>query len=381
MTLRLNDQAAQQLRVLVPDLQACYQCGECTAVCPWSPRVEGFSPRRVLRRLQLGAGFDDPNLWRCTACAACTTVCPRGIDPPQLVRAARHEALRRQNVPEGVQRALEGLADRGNAYGVAASKRSAWAQGLGLQDHGQFPVLLFVGCLSSFDPRAAKGARALARALQVAKVKFGTLGNSEVCCGNDVLGMGETGLFEELARQNIRAIEASAASTVVTFSPHCYNALKHEYPRLGLDGVEVLHYTEYLARLAEERRLWPPGQLGLKVAYHDPCFLGRVNRVFEEPRTVLGAAGARLVELEENRDGSLCCGGGSGGSFQEVPADERFANARVLQAVDAGAEVLATACPVCVQMFEDAVAANGLTKKLQVSDTSALVGRVMEVHK
>ncbi len=380
MTLRLNDEAAQVLRMAVPDLQACYQCGECTAVCPWSPRQEGFSPRRLLRRLQLGTGFTDPDLWRCTACAACTQVCPRGIDPPLLVRAARHEALQRQNLPVGVQRALEGLADRGNAYGVAASKRAAWATGLGLQDHGQFPVLLFVGCQSAFDPRAATGARSLARALQVAKVNFGTLGPDEVCCGNDALAMGETGLFEELARQNIRAIESTAASTVVTFSPHCYNALKNEYPRLGLDHVEVLHYTEYLARLAEERRLWPPGQLGLKVAYHDPCFLGRVNRIFDAPRAVLGAAGARLVELQENRDGSLCCGGGAGGAFQEVPVGARFATARVQEAADAGAAVLATACPLCVQMFEDAAASLGLGKRLEIADTSTLVGRVLEVR-
>lgn len=379
MTVRLDDNAAEALRAEVPDLQACYQCGVCTAVCPFAAKVEEFSPRRLLRRLQLGAGFMDPDVWRCTACAACTLACPRGIDPPRIIRAARLRALASQNIPEGVQRALEGVADLGNPLRGAPSKRAAWATGLGVLDHGSFPVLLFVGCTSSYDPRAMAATRSLARALLQAKVKFGILGKREVCCGNDALAMGETGLFEELANQNIRAIEESGATTVVTASPHCLNALKNEYPRLGLNHVEVLHYTEMLARLFEEKKLRVPGRSGKKVAYHDPCYLGRINRVFDAPREVIESTGSKLVELESNRDGSICCGGGAGGAFQEYPPGERISALRVKEAVDCGADVLATSCPICVQMFEDAISVAGLSGSLQVADASELVGRVLEV--
>ena len=379
MTVKLDDEAVEALRVDVPSLQACYQCGDCTAVCPWAARVPGFSPRRVMRALQVGSGYLEAELWRCTACAACTVACPRGLNPPSVIATARRRALLAQNLPAGVQRALESMADRGNPFGTGASSRGRWAEGLGVLDHGQFPVLLFAGCTASFDPRAHGALRTLARALQVSKTKFGLLGRRETCCGNEALAMGEVGLFEELARENIRAIEESGATTVVAASPHCYNALKNEYPRLGLAGVEVLHYTEMLARLLSEHKLATPGKIARRVAYHDPCYLGRVNRVFDAPRAVLEGAGAKLIELESNRDGAVCCGGGGGGAFREVPLSERLSVARVKEAADAGAEVLATACPVCVQMFEDALAVTGLQGTLEVRDTSELVSRAMGV--
>jgi len=233
-----------------------------------------------------------------------------------------------------------------------------------------------VGCTPSYDPRGQPVARALARIMTAAGVDFGVLGPEESCCGNEVRRMGELGLFEMLAEEHGELLRSIGARQLVTVSPHCFNTFKNEY---GLDGLEVLHYTQLLARLIDEGRLQFAGALNATVTYHDPCFLGKQNHVFDEPRAVLQAIpGLRLVEMDRRRERSLCCEGGGGRMWAEgTNLEERLAHQRVHEAAETGAEILAVACPFCLLTLEDAVKAQGLEDRLQVRDINELVDQVL----
>jgi Fe-S oxidoreductase len=214
--------------------------------------------------------------------------------------------------------------------------------------------------------------RALVRAFAAAGVDFGTLGTQESCCGNEVRRMGEMGLFEMLVEENGEIIRGVGAGRLVTTSPHCFNTFKNEY---SLDGMEVLHYTQLVARLIEEGRLKLANEVKKKITYHDPCFLGKQNHVFDEPRAVLAAIpGVELVEMDRSRERSLCCEGGGGRMWAEgTNLEERLASQRVHEAAETGAEILAVACPFCLLTLEDAVKVQGLDERLKVMDIMELV--------
>jgi len=239
-------------------------------------------------------------------------------------------------------------------------------------------LLYFVCCTAAYDLRVQPVARALARAFQAAGLDFGTLGTEESCCGSGVRRLGEKGLFEMLVEENGEMFRSVGASRLVTTSPHCFNTFKNEY---GLDGIEVLHYTQLIAELIEQGRLNLSNEVNKKVTYHDPCFLGKQNHVFDEPRAILKAIpGVELVEMDRNRERSLCCEGGGGRMWAEgTNLEERLAFQRVQEAAETGAEILAVACPFCLLTLEDAVKVQGLDeadqdgRTLQVMDIMELV--------
>jgi len=354
-------------------LYLCYQCGMCSATCPWS-EVRDVSVRKMLRLTQLGlGGLEGDFLWLCTTCRACVARCPRGVDIANVIRTTREFATAVGAEPGPLKTVRGHLATVQNPWGGKPEERSRWAEGLGVRPfEAGMDLLLFVGCTAAYDPRIRTVARALVRILDAAGVRFGILGNDEACCGDPALRIGDSALFRSLAERNGAMFRERGVERVVTISPHSLTVLKDEYPKLGV-SVEVEHYTQLLARLADEDRLRLRKDGEVRVTYHDPCYLGRYNGVYEEPRKVLESIpGVRLEEMERTRADSLCCGGGGGRIFLETPPGERFSDLRIAQAERAGAQVLCSACPYCILNLEDS-SKTVATSPLPVRDVAEYV--------
>ncbi len=296
--------------------------------------------------------------------------------------------MRGTDVPEELQDVFESAARYGNPLGQSPRRRAAWTRRttspVNLLPKTQEPVdvLWFVGCYPSYHTRAQGVTRAMAGVFNALGVSFGVLGDEEVCSGDSFRLAGEEGLFESLAERNMRALGKYQFREVVVTDPHAYNALKNEYPRFGFRHP-VRHYTQFLAeRLAALKPLLSR-PLDRTVTFHDPCYLGRKNGVYDEPRQLLEAVpGLKLVEMPRNRENSLCCGGGAGGMWLDTFASQylpsRLSEKRVLEASNAGAEILAVACPLDLLRFEDAVKVEGLENRLVVKDILELVAEAME---
>jgi Fe-S oxidoreductase len=368
------------------ELLGCIQCGKCTGGCPVA-RKTTLNVRSLIYQMLVEQELDvekHPELWDCTSCFTCVERCPKDVRPAELIIGLRGELVEGGRIPETIGAALMGVFRQGNPTGMAREDRAAWADGGDPGDRsgrGRIEVkaaqegcevLFFVGCTPAYDLRAQSSTRALARALKAAGVDFGTLGTDESCCGNEVRRMGEVGLFEMLVEENGELIRSVGASRMVTISPHCFNTFKNEY---GLDGMEVLHYTQLIAELIEQGRLKLSKEVNKTVTYHDPCFLGKQNHVYDEPRAILKAIpGLKLVEMDRSRERSLCCEGGGGRMWAEgTNLEERLAFQRVHEAAETGAEILAVACPFCLLTLEDAVKVQGLDSRLQVMDIMELV--------
>jgi Fe-S oxidoreductase len=239
----------------------------------------------------------------------------------------------------------------------------------------------FVACCTlAYDARNAKAGRALARLLQEGGVSFGLLGDEEGCCGDQARKVGAEDVFEKLARANIDLFEERGVERALVTSPHCLNAFRKDYAHLG-GGPVSEHYVEVLDRLITENRLKPSKEVSRTVTYHDPCYLGRHNGIYDAPRRVLQSIpGLKLVEMPRSREESLCCGGGGGGIWAEYEVEERFAVLRVREALDTGADVIATACPYCVLMLEDAVKVLGVEKKIEILDVAELLAQSVELE-
>jgi len=256
------------------------------------------------------------------------------------------------------------LAGDGNPLGGDREARDAWAQGLGIEPFAEgMEVLFYVGCYYSYDPRMKKVAVATAELLKAAGVKFGILGSRESCCGESIRKTGHEKLFKDLARANIKAFIDAGVKRILVSSPHCYHTFKNEYPEFMV-RFEVLHISEFLEALVEAGRLVLPGGTNggtpTRVTYHDPCYLGRHNGIYDPPRRLLERVpGQELVEMADARADSLCCGGGGGRIWAETPKEERFSDLRVAQAMEVEARILATSCPYCISNFEESALALG----------------------
>jgi len=355
----------------------CYQCGKCDVVCPWS-RVRPFSIRKIIRQATFGLPeIELEDIWRCTTCGKCPSQCPRGVEQIEVGVAIRRIATQYGVFPGAVRamRAVAGsLAAAGNPLNEERSKRDAWAAGLPVKPFEEgMEVLYFVGCYYSYDPRLRKVAAATAEILNKAGVDFGILGNRESCCGESIRKTGNEQVFKTLARENIKAFVEHGVKKILVSSPHCYHTLKNEYPEFMVN-FEVVHISQFLAQLVEEGRLALNREICRKVTYHDPCYLGRHNGIYKEPRDVLRKLpGLEIVEMADSFANSLCCGGGGGRIWAETPKAERFANLRLAQAKEVGAEVLVTSCPYCITNFEDSRLALEDGGALEIKDLTELV--------
>jgi len=360
----------------------CYQCGKCDVVCPWN-RVRDFSMRKIIREASLGlAEIEVDEIWRCTTCGTCPAQCPRGVKQIEVGVSIRRIAAEYGVFPESVKAsrtAAGSLTGDGNPLNEDRKDRAAWAEGLSVPAFAEgMDVLYFVGCYYSYDPRLKKAAVATAKLLKKAGVEFGILGTEESCCGESIRKAGDEGVFKALARRNIKTFIDHGVKKILVASPHCYETFRNEYPEFMVN-FEVVHVSEFLLDLVREGRLEITGEYGKRITYHDPCYLGRHNGIYDAPRDVLQSIpGLELTEMPDHHEHSLCCGGGGGGIWMETPKEERFSNLRMEQAKGVGAEVLVTSCPYCIANFEESRLTLGYDEELQVRDISEVLWDVVE---
>lgn len=359
----------------------CFQCGLCDTVCPWN-RVRDFSMRKIVRQATFGmTEIESEDIWRCTTCGRCPQRCPRDVSQIESGVALRRIATEYGVFPTSVKpiRSISGsLIGEGNPLNEEQKNRAKWAEGLGVKTFEEgMDILYFPGCYPAFDPRLKKVAQATAKILNAAGVDYGILGTKENCCGESIRKTGDEELFKRLARENIKTFIDNGVKKILVSSPHCYHTFKNEYPEFMVE-FEVIHITQFLFQLIEEGRLELKGDYGKRVTYHDPCYLGRHNGIYDEPREVLKAvSGLELTELPDNRVDSLCCGGGGGRIWMETPKGERFCDIRAEQAKDVEAEVLVTACPYCITNFEDSRLNMGMEDTLEIKDITEIIQEVI----
>jgi Fe-S oxidoreductase len=368
--LLIDDELWEQLIELTDGAAGmCFQCGVCTAACPWGlVKGEPLSVRSLMRQAQLGIQGENDSLWLCTTCAQCEAYCPRGVNITAVFRGLRSVAWERRSTEAGLPSLLWSVFWNDNPWSQPPTQRAKWAGEFEIPTFNpvEHEVLLYVGCTSSYDRRNQRIASALVHTLNAAGVKFGYLGEREPCCGEAVMSVGHEKFFQEVALKTLGVFEEAGVSKVVTISPHCYDVFKNHYPKL-IEGFQPLHYTQYLSQLVDQDRLQFSRSLDLQITYQDPCYLGRINNEYLAPRSILGAVpGIELREMENCANEGLCCGGGGGRMWLETPQGERFADLRIEQAVKTGANVLVTACPFCVTCLEDSL------KVLKVDDLIVL---------
>jgi Fe-S oxidoreductase len=355
----IDDELLERLdRLTGGAISLCYQCGVCTAACPWGLVLKDtLSVRRLMRQAQLGLFNESDDLWLCTTCAVCQTTCPRGVDIPDVFRSLRSLAWEQQKPKKGLPSLMWSLYWNGNPWFQPPSQRTGWTKGLNLAEFNpdEHEILLYVGCTSSYDRRAQKIASALVHLFRAAGVQFGYLGDDEPCCGESALSLGHKPYFEEIENKTATIFHEKGVDKVITISPHCYDVFKNHYPHFESD-ILVKHYTQYLDELVESGLLGFSRSLNVRVTFQDPCYLGRFNDEYTAPRNILSATpGVELIEMINSRDDALCCGGGGGRMWIETPAGERFSDLRVREAAAVEADILATACPFCIVCLEDSL--------------------------
>jgi len=359
----------------------CFQCGLCDVVCPWN-RVRNFSMRKIVRQAAFGmTDIESEDIWLCTTCGRCPQQCPRDVKQIESGIALRRIATEYGVFPKPVTavRTIRGsLVGEGNTLSEERAKRGDWAKGHSVKPFTEgVEILYFPCCYPSYDPRLKKVAVATANILNLAGVDFGILGAKENCCGESIRKTGDEEVFKRLAKENIKTFIDHGVKKILVSSPHCYHTFKNEYPEFMVD-FEVVHITQFLFELIDKGRLELKKEYGKKITYHDPCYLGRHNGIYDEPREVLKKVpGLELNEMPDCREDSLCCGGGGGRVWMETQKGERFSDLRIDQAIDVGAEVLVTACPYCITMFEDSRVTMGADEKIEIKDVTEIIQEVI----
>ena len=379
------------------DTYACTECGRCQAACPAYASGLPLSPKLLITDLRdhfvtqpadapiVGPTISEDTLWACTTCRACMEVCPVHIEHLPKIIGMRRTLIENGNIQPMLQTALSNLQRVGNSMGTASKMRARWTKGLpfNVKDARKEPVdvLWFVGDFASYDPRVQEISRTVALLFQRAGVDFGILYDSERNSGNDVHRVGEEGLFETLARENIATLSACTFKRIVTTDPHSLNALAQEYSAFGAT-YDVVHYSAFLLELVEAGRL-PLGPTERRtVTYHDPCYLGRYNGGFDAPRALIARAGCAINEMGRCRENSFCCGAGGGRIWQDDSAmTERPSENRIREALALGdAELFVVACPKDSVMYGAAIDALGVSDRIKVVDLAELVMSAAETH-
>ncbi len=359
----------------------CYQCGKCDTVCPWN-NVTSFSMRKLIREATFGLSeIERDEIWRCTTCGKCPQRCPRDVKQIDDMVALRRIATKYGVFAGPVKpyrTVSSGLTSQGNPFNEDRKARAAWAEGLSVKQFTEgMEFLYFPGCYLCYDPRLKKVAKATATVLQKAGVDLGILGEKENCCGESIRKTGNEEVFKRLAKENIKTFIDSGVKKILVSSPHCYHTFKNEYPEFRAN-FDIIHISQYLFELINEGRLTITKAYEKKVTYHDPCYLGRHNGIFDEPREVLKKIpGLELVELPESRLDSLCCGMGGGRVWAETEKHERFSNIRVEQALGVGARELVTACPYCITALEDSRLVMNHADEIEIKDITEIIQEVI----
>ncbi|NIS82531.1 MAG: 4Fe-4S dicluster domain-containing protein [Anaerolineales bacterium] len=383
------------------DAYACIMCNRCQDACPayetgkvLSPAAMEINKRLILNqegailaagepssRTLIDSAISSEAVWGCTACGACIESCPVGNEPMlDILEIRRHLVLMENAFPEPLQVAYRGMERMANPWNVPPEKRLDWAQGLHVPTVSENPdaeLLWWVGCAPATDPRAQKTARALAQVLNAAGVSFAVLGPNERCTGDSARRSGNEYIFSELATDNVEALNRISPRRILTSCPHCLHTLKNEYPDFG-GHYQVIHHSELVQEFLDQRRIsLRDGQSTSNVTFHDPCYLGRMNDVYEAPRRALRSSGFVPIEMARTRSNSFCCGAGGAQIWKEEEAgDRRVSVERVREAQASGADSLAVGCPFCMIMLTDAARAEG--DQIQVKDVVEIVAERLE---
>jgi len=375
------------------DKSICTKCSLCYSSCPAEIDPRFLGPASLTHNYRFMVDTRDEGLkerlkdatgtiWMCTSCDSCTLNCPKDIDCALALDDERSLIVEEgASMPRTVKDVFDSAFKYHNPVLMPPRKRTEWGIGLDIKELpvvGKTDILYFVGCLSSYDERNQEIAKSLAQIFREIDVDFATLGNEEWCCGDHILRLGEKGLFEMLAEHNVSVFKEYNFDKIVTISPHCYHTFKNDKPYANIK-TNVAHYTQVIVKAIEDGRLKPKKAISGKVTYHDPCFLGKRSNIYDEPRKILKSIpGLELVEMRRTRENSFCCGGGAGRIWtEEATPEDRPSVDRVKEALEIGAEIVATACPFCVTTLEDAVKVLDVEDKIAVRDVSELLRRAL----
>jgi Fe-S oxidoreductase len=390
------------------DLDTCVSCGRCDEVCPaYMADKEYFAPRQLIARIKksldelgtrrngdgkeiedvrdiVGKAFDEEFIWHCRTCGACMEVCPALIDHVDtLMEIRRNEVLIQGRMPEEAGRALRLYETNGNPFGPQ-SERTDWIKQMGVRVVGpgeKVEVLYWIGCCVTFDPQKHKIAEDLCALMTKCGIDYGVLGDDEKCCGDPARLMGQEMLFQQTAKEQVEILKQREFKILLTGCPHCYNVLKHEYKQFGGD-FNVMHHSEYIHEMLYLDMLKPQSGAARKYVYHDPCYLGRYQRIFDASREIVKAIpNSQLLEMKNRREKSLCCGAGGGHYWMDLKRGERINNLRVKQAQAAGADTIVTACAYCMHMLQDSVKLLNCDETMRVIDVASLTAASLEQTK
>lgn len=374
----------------------CVECGRCTEQCPATNTGKPLDPRLIMKHLK--TGFAELNtlpeaerrqltggivsadeLWSCTTCGACMEACPLYIEHiPAIVDMRRYLALTEGSFPEELNNTFKSLETNGSPWAMDPSTRGDWAKGLGvttMAEKSDVEYLFWVGCAGSYDERYKKVSKSIAKIMQSANISFSILGSEEQCNGDTARRLGNEYLARMQIEANVQTFKRYNVKKVVTGCPHCFNTLKNEYPDMGVEP-DVIHHSELISKLVSDGKL-KPSQVPAEakdVTFHDSCYLGRHNQVYEQPRNALASVpGIKLTEMPRNKEKGFCCGAGGGRMWLEEKIGTRINNNRAQEALETGAKTVATACPFCMTMLTDGVKAQGKGDEVKVKDVAEII--------
>ena len=412
--LDLEDEAAESFGVTeiqeftwkhLMDLDGCTQCGRCQDHCPAYLTEKPLSPKKLILDMRNHLHERGPRLcrpkadnenspepsplvdnviredvlWACTTCRSCMEHCPVFVEHvDKIIAMRRYQVLMESKFPDELTAAFRGLENNSNPWGLGFDTRADWAKGLDVPvmaelEDKEIDYLLFVGCIRSFDDRNKKVSTAMVKILKHLDIRFAVLGMEEGCCGDPARRVGNEYLYQILAQTNIDNFKRYGIKRILTTCPHCFNTIKNEYPQMGF-SCEVLHHTTFLQEFFESGRLKSDVPLKAKLTYHDPCYLGRYNKIYEAPRRVLqSVVDGNIREMPRSRSDSFCCGAGGGWMWMDEKTGERINLERMKDVLATESDAVATACPFCVTMFSDAVKDKDLENEIKVWDIAEIV--------
>jgi Fe-S oxidoreductase len=388
------------------DSYSCTECGRCNDVCPATNTKKPLNPRLVIHDIKVNLINNGPLLikgkkpkmpligskgegsvsedaiWDCTTCRACMEVCPVFIEHvPKLVDMRRYLVETKADFPEELLNFFENIENRSNPWGIAPPERVKWCSGIKAKpfEAGKTEYLYYVGCAGAFDSRSIQISLAMAKILDAAGVSWGILGTDEPCCGDSVRRLGNEYLFDRMVRQNIQLFQQRGVKKIIVSCPHGYSTFKNDYRQYGAE-FEVIHYTEFINKLIKEGRLNVNATDGLgKVVFHDSCYLGRYNDIYEAPRQVIASvSGKKPAEMDRHRSNSFCCGAGGGRMWLEESRGERINIARVREALKENPDTICSSCPYCLVMFEDGLKDEGAMDRVKALDLAEIVARALK---
>ncbi|MFQ6084468.1 MAG: heterodisulfide reductase-related iron-sulfur binding cluster [Candidatus Aminicenantia bacterium] len=386
---------------------ACVDCGRCEDYCPASQSEKPLSPKNLILHLKDGLLkegsllltnqetqlnplmnniFFEDEIWTCTTCGACMQVCPvKNEHIPKIIGLRQSQVLMEGKFPSELNQFFRNIETNSNPWGIGSATRADWAEELELKtlvQNSNVELLYWVGCAGSFDDRGKKVSSALVKILKEAKINFGILGQEEKCCGDQARRLGNEYLFQTLAMENIKIFQKYNIKKIVVTCPHGYNTFRNEYPQLAeLLGdnqwkVEVLHHSQLIFELIKQGKI----KLNKKIeslTFHDPCYLGRHNVIFDLPRKILSSSSRKFIEIKNHREHSFCCGAGGGLMWTEEKLGQRINHLRIEEAINTHAQIISTACPFCLTMLEDGLKDKGKEEEIKVKDIAEIVAECL----